>query len=138
ALVPALCGSPVKWRFSAGSSGDGLVRVELRAQVEADWHIYATSLPSDEGPIPTSIRFAPSDAYALAGPLQEPQPVEAYDPNFGMVVRYHDGSPVFVQWVRPSRPGAFEVRGEVEYMVCNDKTCLPPVTVPFALKVESM
>jgi len=27
------------------------------------------------------------------------------------------------------------LKGEVEYMVCNDKTCLPPTTVSFVLDV---
>ena len=30
------------------------------------------------------------------------------------------------------------VEGYVEYMVCNDKTCLPPEQVPFALQVDGI
>lgn len=130
--------SPVKWKFSASPSGNGVVRVDIRSEVEEGWHIYATTLPSDEGPIATSIRFAPSEAYTLVDALVEPQPVEVYDPNFGMVVRYHNGSPAFAQLIKPVVPGAIDVAGEVEFMVCNDKTCLPPVVVPFKLRVESM
>lgn len=131
-------GNPVKWHFQAGSDGNGSVRIAIRSEVEPGWHIYATSLPSDEGPIATSIRFRPSPDYALIGALEEPAPIEVYDPNFGMDVRYHEGSPAFAQLIKPSRPGAFDVEGEVEYMVCNDKTCLPPVVVPFKLRVETM
>jgi hypothetical protein len=29
------------------------------------------------------------------------------------------------------------VEGEVEYMLCNDKTCLPPVGVPFKVVVDT-
>lgn len=134
-IVPS---SPVKWRFKAQRLSDGLVRVEIRTEVEEGWHIYATTLPSDEGPIATGIRFKPSDDYALHGALQEPPAREVYDPNFGMLVRYHEGSPTFVQVIEPSKPGAFDVEGEVEYMVCNDRTCLPPVVVPFKLRIESM
>lgn len=129
---------PVQWHFGARSQGNGLVTIDIRTEVEAGWHIYATTLPSDDGPIATSIRFTPSDAYALHGPLKEAEPVEVYDPNFGMVVRYHDGSPAFEQVIKPTKPGAFEVEGEVEYMVCNDRTCLPPVLVPFKLRIETM
>lgn len=126
--------SPVHWRFKADEQADGLVRVELLAETEPGWHIYATRQTGDEGPIPTSIRFAPSEAYALEGPCAEPEPVERHDPNFGMLVRYHEGSPAFVQLVRPTASGPIEIAGEVEYMVCNDRTCLPPVVVPFNLK----
>ncbi|MBK9177259.1 MAG: hypothetical protein IPM46_13180 [Flavobacteriales bacterium] len=130
--------SPVKWTFSATATGEGAVRIDIRSEVEEGWHIYATELPSDQGPIATSIRFTPSEHYNLKGDLMEPAPVEVFDPNFGMVVRYHDAAPVFTQLVKPLVPGTFEVAGEVEYMVCNDKTCLPPVVVPFKLKVESL
>lgn len=128
---------PVTWRFQAQRTADGSVRVELTTEVEAGWHIYATSLPSDQGPIATSIRFTPSDAFVLVGSLEEPAPKEVFDENFGMDVRYHEGSPAFAQVVRPVAPGAFDIEGEVEYMVCNDKTCLPPVVVPFKLRVET-
>lgn len=134
-VVPA---SPVKWHFHAASTGDGTVRVDIRSEVEKGWHIYATTLPSDEGPIATSIRIKPSADYALIGELVEPAPKEVFDPNFGMDVRYHEGSPAFSQVIKPAKPGAFDVEGEVEYMVCNDKTCLPPVVVPFKLRVETM
>ncbi len=130
--------SPVKWHFKAQRVGDGLVRIDIRTEVEEGWHIYATSLPSEEGPIATSIRFKPSGDYVLHGELEEPKAKEVYDHNFGMLVRYHEGSPAFAQVIKPGKPGAFDVEGEVEYMVCNDKTCLPPVVVPFKLRVETL
>lgn len=137
-LTCAAPAGPVKWHLSAQRISDGLVRVEVRSEVEEGWHIYATSLPVDEGPVATSIRFKPSGDYVLHGALEEPPAKEVYDPNFGMLVRYHEGSPAFAQVIEPSRPGAFDVEGEVEYMVCNDRTCLPPVVVPFKLRIESM
>lgn len=129
---------PVKWSFGATANGEGSIRIDIRSQVEEGWHIYATKLPSDLGPVPTAIRFTASDAFTLEGELDEPEPVEVFDENFGMVVRYHNGSPAFAQRIKPMKPGPFEVSGKVEYMVCNDKTCLPPVVVPFTLRVESM
>jgi DsbC/DsbD-like thiol-disulfide interchange protein len=130
--------NPVKWRFAASPKGDGTVRVEIRSEVQPGWHIYATALPNDLGPVPTAIRFHESSAYVLQGPLLEPMAEEVFDPNFSMMVRYHDGSPVFSQMIKPTGPGDFIVVGEVEYMVCNDKTCLPPVVVPFSLTIESL
>lgn len=136
-LSAAAPANPVMWKFTAAAA-DGTVRVELRAHVEEGWHIYATSLPSDQGPVATSIRIHASDDYIAVGPLAEPAPVESFDPNFGMMVRYYEGSPVFTQVLKPARPGAFDVLGEVEFMVCNDKTCLPPLKVPFKLHVEAI
>jgi thiol:disulfide interchange protein DsbD len=50
-----------------------------------------------------------------------------------MQVRYHSGTPVFVQVFQPTTPGLHVVKGEVEFMVCNDKTCLPPEVVAFSI-----
>lgn len=129
-------GSPAQWAFGATVHPDGSTWVELRATVDEGWHIYATQLPSDLGPLPTEVRFSLAEACALEGPLMEPEPVEEYDPNFGVQVRHHSGQVAFRQQVRVRGAGAI-VRGEVEYMACNDKTCLPPVVVPFHVELPA-
>jgi len=129
---------PVAWSFEAVPVDDGLVRVELRAALAPGWHLYATVLPGDEGPLPTMFRFVASETYEIIGELTEPEAEEEYDPNFGMVVRYHSGTPVFTLPVRRRSAGAFAVEGELEYMVCDDTICLPPVTVPFSVQLEAL
>ena len=131
-------GSPVSWSVSAVAVDGGQVRVELVANVEEGWHMYATTLPSDDGPIATSIRFNPSEAYAPVGGIEEPAPKEEYDANFEMVVRHHSGAPHFYQNLRVMAKGPITVEGEVEFMVCNNRTCLPPVVVPFKVQVLSL
>lgn len=131
-IAPA---GPVTWSFTATPAKDGLVAVELTATVGEGWHIYATRLENDLGPIPTTIRFTPNEAMQPVGELEEPKPEEVFDPNFEMQVRYHSGSPVFVQHFKPTGIGAPVLKGEVEFMVCNDKTCLPPEVVTFALEL---
>ena len=127
--------SPVTWTTSSTVAADGSVRVEIVAHMEEGWHLYATELPSDIGPLPTIFRFTPSKEYMAVGALQEPPPVEEYDQNFGVQVRYHSGEPRFTLTVKPAVKGEFTVEGEVEYMTCNGTTCLPPVAVPFKITV---
>ena len=134
-LVPV---GPVKWSFAAQPTDSGLVSVELTARVEEGWHIYATRLENDLGPIPTSVRFDPADVLTPVGELIEPQPEEVFDPNFEMQVRYHSGTPVFAQRFKSAAKSANVVRGEVEYMVCNDKTCLPPAVVKFSIDLPGV
>jgi thiol:disulfide interchange protein DsbD len=71
------------------------------------------------------------------GPLNEPVPKEEFDPNFEMQVRYHPGNPRFTQRIKPATANGFVVEGEVEFMVCNDVTCLPPTAVPFRIEVPA-
>ena len=134
-LAP-ITSSPVSWHFAAADTEDGKVLVTLTAEVEDGWHLYATELPSDEGPLPTIFRFEESEHYKVDVPLTEPEPVEEFDQNFGMMVRHHSGSPQFTVLVEPTTTQPFTVEGEVEYMVCNDVTCLPPKVVPFSITIE--
>lgn len=133
----AAAGEPVTWRFTAETSATDTVRVQLAATCEAGWHIYALTLPTDEGLLPTVVQLDRSDAYTPAGGPQEPRPEEQMDPNFGMVVRFHGGNVIFSQAVRRTTGQAFRIHGGVEYMACNDKTCLPPHTVPFTLDIPA-
>ena len=71
------------------------------------------------------------------GPAIEQEPEETDDPNFGMVVRYHGGTATFTQPTERETPEAYALHGSVEYMACNDKTCLPPRKVEFTLDIPS-
>ncbi len=128
---------PVAWSFRAVPLGGGEHRLELTAVNEGGWHLYATVLPSDEGPVPTSFSFVPDSSHVQVGALEEPVPVEKYDPNFAMVVRYHEDTTRFAQRIKAIKAGPFTVEGELEYMCCNGNTCLPPLVVPFSIPVPA-
>ncbi len=136
-LLQSTPSDPAKWMFSAEPSADGIVNVQLQATLEEGWHLYSISLPSDQGPIATSFTFKQTNDWVASGELIEPEPVEEYDINFAMDVRHHSGSPVFVLPIKRATNDAFNVEGELEYMVCNDKTCLPPKVVPFSIVVPA-
>ena len=134
----AFAAGPISWKFSSIVSADGNIVVSLQAVCEEGWHIYALTLPRDDGPFPTVVRVTSTKLYDGSGAVQEPQPVEMDDPNFQMQVRYHTGSPVFTIPVKRLSAGAFDVTGEVEFMSCNDKTCLPPEVVKFTLPIAAL
>lgn len=129
-------GGPVSWAFSVGSTSD-TVLARITAVCEVGWHIYALDLPSDDGPLPTVIAATPEPAYTALSP-REPMPMESVDPNFAMLVRYHEGTVPFTLPVLRGTADAFTIDGSVEYMACNDKTCLPPRTVRFKLDISAL
>lgn len=129
-------GGPVRWSFATATAADSTLQVLLTATCEEGWHIYALTLPRDDGPLPTVVRAPATDAYT-PGPVAEPPAEEVDDPNFGMRVRYHSGTSTFILPIERSSPQAFEVHGEVEFMACNDRTCLPPEVVRFSLPVPA-
>ena len=128
---------PVSWEFRSVVAANNEVVIGLTAHIESGWHIYATKLPSDEGPLPTVITITESEQ-AIVGELLEPEPVEQFDPNFAILVKHHSGDPEFQLKLTRRTREAFTVKGEVEYMACNDRTCLPPVAVPFTIEIAAI
>lgn len=137
-LLQSTPSGPATWMFSSEPSAGGVVNVQLQATLEEGWHLYAISLPSDQGPIATSFTFKNSSDWVASGEMIEPVPVEEYDMNFAMDVRHHSGSPVFVLPIKRATDKTFTVEGELEYMVCNNKTCLPPKVVPFSIVIPAI
>ncbi|MCB0791499.1 MAG: hypothetical protein H6595_08040 [Flavobacteriales bacterium] len=135
-VVTTLAADPVHWEFTAEDRPDGTVLVRLHAHVDEGWHIYGLWLPRNDGPLATEVRVQEDERYALKE-VHEPRATEAVDVNFGMVVRYHSGETEFTAVIERLGDGPFKVTGEVEYMVCNDSTCLPPVAIPFAVPVPA-
>lgn len=127
---------PVMWSTGVETSGNEVL-LKASARIDEGWHLYALTLPSDQGPLPTVFTFDPSTGYALVGGITEPKPEEVEDPNFMMLVRHHSHQPVFVQKVARLGREAFEVKATVEYMACNNSMCLPPVQVPLVFHVEA-
>lgn len=136
-LLQARAGGPVTWAFTATPTGTDTVQVLLTATCEPGWHIYALQLPSDQGPLPTEVQLDEDPAYSALGAAVEPAPVETDDPNFGVKVRYHGAEVTFAQFVSRNTKMAFVIAGNVQYMACNDMTCLPPRSVPFTVNVPS-
>ena len=71
-LVPS--GPPVSWSFTSAPMEDGTTALSLTAHVDDGWHIYATHLENDLGPIPTTITIFPGDGFSTEGALNEPEP----------------------------------------------------------------
>lgn len=143
ALLPLLLmlqsapSGPARWAFSTSAGPGSRVEVTLSAVLEPGWHLYALQLPREDGPLPTVIRLTPDRHHTGLLEVTGPEPVEEMDPNFAMLVRHHSGEPVFHAMTERTTDAPFTIAGEVEFMLCNDRTCLPPVAVPFSLEVPA-
>ena len=60
---------------------------------------------------------------------------KSFDKNFNSVLKYYANKVVFVQKVKVKSSIATVVKGTVNFMVCNDRQCLPPRDVPFTINV---
>jgi DsbC/DsbD-like thiol-disulfide interchange protein len=126
--------SPVKWSYAAKRISSTEAVVFLRATIQDGWHIYSQEV-KDGGPIKTSFTFDPSKEYALIGTPVEPKPVTKYEAVFSMNVGYFEKTVTFQQKIKLKSPDVSVIKGKLEYMTCNDKKCLPPEDLDFAVNL---
>jgi DsbC/DsbD-like thiol-disulfide interchange protein len=121
---------PVKWSYAAKRINKNEAVVFLRATIQSGWHIYSQNI-KDGGPIKTAFTFSPSKEYTLIGKTAEPTPVTKYEDVFKMNVSYFENTVTFQQKIKLKSANVTAVKGQLEYMTCNDKKCLPPEDVDF-------
>ncbi|WP_017256984.1 protein-disulfide reductase DsbD family protein [Pedobacter arcticus] len=125
---------PVTWSYSSEAIGEKEANIVITAKIDKGWHVYSQYI-EEGGPIPTSFTFVKSADYELLGkPLESPKAVSAYDSNFAMQISWHEHIAVFKQKIKLKKPEV-TVKGTLEFMVCNDKQCLPPEEVEFDVKI---
>lgn len=125
---------PVTWSYAAKKISNTEAVVYLKATMESGWHIYSQNLKPG-GPNKTVFSFSPSKEYSPVGKTTEPKATTYYDENFKMNVSYFGKQVTFQQKVKLTKP-ATTVKGTVEFMVCNDKQCLPPEEVNFSIPIK--
>ena len=131
--------APVKWSFSSERINNDEAVLIFKAKIEDTWHLYGTDIPANPNgsPIPTSITYEPQKTkFQVKGKIIEPKGVTKFDPNFEMNLKLIDKVAIFKQKVKILSDDAFDIKGFVEYMSCNDSRCLPPTQEPFTIKID--
>lgn len=128
--------SPVSWNYEAKKKTANTYEVILTATVEKGWHIYSQNTGKG-GPVPTTISFKANPLVTKTGTIKEQGKLEKnFDKLFNTNVLYYADKVVFVQTVKVKGNIKTSVSGTVEYMVCDDSQCLPPVKKTFDLKLQ--
>lgn len=125
--------NPVVWTATSKKIADKTYEVHITATIDHGWHIYSQTTP-DGGPIPTSITFTKNPLLIVEGKAKEVGKLEKHnEPLFGVDVKQFSNTVDFVQLVKLKAPVKTSLNVAVEFMVCNDKQCLPPSTRKFAV-----
>jgi DsbC/DsbD-like thiol-disulfide interchange protein len=126
--------NPVQWTYTAKKIADKTYELHITATIGSNWHLYAQD--AGEGPEPTKLTFTVNPLISLDGKIKEVGKLEkAFDKNFNSTLKYYANKVDFVQKIKVKSAIATVVKGSVNFMVCNDKQCLPPKDVPFSIKV---
>ena len=135
--VQAQIHQPVKWKIKLEDSKTAEKEIVFTATSEKGWHLYDMNLP-EGGPVSTSFTFETLKGAELIGqPVSSVKPTVVYDELFAMDLRWYPGTVSFTQKVKITDPKKFKIEGEVEFMACNDETCLPPDRVGFTFDAKN-
>ena len=126
--------TPVHWSYGAKRISKTEAVLFMKATIDDGWHIYSQTV-KDGGPIKTTFTFSPAKGYSLIGSPAEPKPVTHFEKVFGMDVSYFEKSVVFQQKIKLNS-AQVTIKGQLEYMTCNDKQCLPPEDLDFEVAVK--
>lgn len=122
---------PVKWSFEVKNITKNSADVTFKATIDKGWHLYGTNIPKD-GPRPTSFVFEKLDGAKKDGELKAlSKLIESYDPNFDMKLNWYANEAVFVQKISFDDISKVFISCYVEFMACNDESCLPPAREEF-------
>lgn len=128
---------PVEWNVSTEAGDDGTIRLLFTARIDAPWHIYDVGPYDDMGPNATTVVFEPNESVTLVGGIEQlSKPVRLYDSLFMMEIGYFEQTARLAQTVRVAAGVKTELKVRVEWMACNDESCLPPDEKDFTIALE--
>jgi cytochrome c biogenesis protein CcdA/thioredoxin-related protein len=136
-VVSAQIFNPVEWEFTQKQLSDTEIELQFKASIEDHWHLYSQHI-EDDGPVPTEFTFTTTDGFELVGNMQEGEPLEEFDPNFDMILKYFGNEAIFTQKVKVISATDFKLDGNVYFMVCDEVQCLPPEEVEFSFDINGV
>jgi hypothetical protein len=128
-IASAQSNKEVHWSYSAKKIADKTYEVHMTATINGDYHLYAQDAGGD-GPVPTAFTFTKNPLTNLAGKVKENgRLVTKFETAWKHNVKYYEKNVDFVQVVKLRGNVKTNLAGKVEFMVCNDRQCLPPAEV---------
>lgn len=127
---------PVTWNFSTNKISDTETELVLLGDIAEGWHTYSQYLESMDGPLPTWITFEESDNYELIDSTREEGSHSHFDDTFEMDIVDFSGKATFLQSIKVKSTESFTIKGNINFMVCENGRCLPPKDEPFEITIN--
>lgn len=125
-VASAQSSKQVKWSVTTKKIADNTYEVHMTATINNGWHLYAQEV-GVEGPLPTVFSFTKNPLVVIDSKTKEVgKIIKKREEVWGGIVNYYEKSVNFVQVVKLKGKVKTNLTGKVEFMVCNDRECLPP------------
>lgn len=126
----------VDWSFVCKKISDDTYEIRLQANVPKGWHIYSQN--PGEGPLPTTVTFTKSPVIRLVGePIEVGRLKSEQSDVFNSEIGYYETKLVLIQRIKLKAKVKTTINGNIDFMVCNAKQCLPPKRKVFNIAIPS-
>ena len=121
--------NPVSFTYKTIKKGNNQYEVHISTSVDPKWHIYSVSNP-DGGALPTTMSF--TNASKIGKVKERGNRKTIFEKEFKVDQKFFENKVEFIQLVK-LLPGNKKITGNIEYMACNDRQCLPPKKTSFEI-----
>jgi thiol:disulfide interchange protein DsbD len=128
--------NPVNWKTSTKQINENEYQIIFEASIQHNWHLYDIGpYVEGEGPNATTFTFnLPANAVLIDSIEMIDQPIRKMDEMFGIEIGYFEHKAQFGQKIKISDGGA-TIKVNIEWMVCDDRQCLPPADEDFTVTI---
>ena len=140
-LASRFCSSqivePVKWTCDLKKIGEKRYEVQLKARIDAPFHIYSQFTSKDAPNLPTSIKFKQNPLIQFDGNVKEEgKMIVSHEDLLDVDLKYYSDAVMFTQIIRLKANVKTSITGTIEYMACTEEKCLPKQNLQFTLSVD--
>lgn len=123
----------IKWTVAGKKINATTAEIYFKATLDLHWHIWSQT-PGDDMLIPPTFTFD-DKSIKLVGKAKELGKKQAKtEEGFSGKLYYYEGSVVFVQKIQLGK--STDLKGSINYQICDLKSCLPPTDFPFTVKLK--
>jgi Disulphide bond corrector protein DsbC len=134
--ISAQSGTKVKWEFSSKKIADKKYEIKMVATIQGGWHLYSQNQSEDAIALPTTVKFVNNPLVVLNGkPKEVGKLYDQFDKATNSRSRFYSNKVEFIQTITLKSNVKTALSGEVEFMVCDDRQCLPPDVTKFSIKL---
>ena len=129
--------TPVTWSWKAEQISKGEYKLIFTAKIDKKWHTYSQYI-GDGGPVPTKFTYDEKnkDVQFIGKNIEtSPNTHDIMDPVFNMRLKFFEDELVCTQTVKVLKDT--KLKGTLEFMVCDDKSCLPPDDKEFEFDLKA-
>ena len=112
-----------------------VMSLRVTGEIDEGWHLYSVKTDPNAGPIPVQIKTKKIRGLKSKGKfIEKTSPIKTFDANFDSDVFIFEKKYCAEQKIKLRKKTCIEVT--VNYMICNDKMCLPPKDEVLSIKLN--